>query len=127
MPLTDLVPLLAAAATAAYAVLLALDKLPKGLAVVAPLALLAGFAGWTALAALREGPLGFWPEHTRNLWGVQIWVDLLLAAAIALGALVPQARALGMRPLPWVALVLCTGSIGLLAMLARIQMLRARA
>ncbi len=31
-------------------------------------------------AVLREGPKGFWAEHTRNLWGNQIWFDLCLAS-----------------------------------------------
>jgi hypothetical protein len=36
----------------------------------------------------------------------------------------PRARALGMRPLPWLLLVVCTGSIGLCAMFARVLYLQ---
>jgi hypothetical protein len=74
----------------------------------------------------REGPLGFRAEHTGNLWGQQIWFDLLLAAGTAWAALLPQLRAQGMRPAPWLLAVVCTGSIGLLAMVARLLHLRER-
>jgi predicted anti-sigma-YlaC factor YlaD len=84
------------------------------------------FAAFSLWAVVQEGPLGFWPEHTRNLWGQQIWFDLLLAAGTAWAALLPRARALGMRPAPWLLAVVCTGSIGLLAMLARLLYLRER-
>ncbi len=77
-------------------------------------------------AVSAEGPLGFWTEHTRNLWGNQIWLDLLLAIGIGWFLVVPQAKALGMRPLPWLVLIACTGSIGLLAMTARLLYLRDR-
>jgi hypothetical protein len=81
---------------------------------------------WTAVAAFREGPKGFWSEHTRNLWSNQIWFDLLLAAATALTFMAPRAREVGMRAVPWTLFVLATGSIGLLAMCARISYLEAR-
>ena len=73
------------------------------------------------------GGLGFWVEHTRNLWGNQIWFDLLLAVGIGWFFIVPQARALGMRPLPWLILIACTGCIGFLAMIARLLYLREHA
>lgn len=89
-----------------------------------PAGLSLAFLAWSLGAAWMEGPLGFWPEHTRHAWGNQIWFDLLLAAGVALAFLVPQARSLGMRPLPWVLAVACTGSIGLLAMTARVLYLK---
>ena len=86
----------------------------------------AGFAGWSVNAVVTEGPLGFWPEHIRNAWGNQIWFDLLLAAAIAWTVLVPRLRAAGMHPLPWLVFVVCTGSIGLCATVARCLFLESR-
>ena len=47
---------------------------------------------------------------------------MLDVAAWAL--IVPRARALGMRPLPWLALIVGTGSVGLLAMAARMLYLQ---
>lgn len=84
------------------------------------------FAALSLVAVWNEGPLGFWPEHVRSLWGTQIWADLLLAVVAAVALLAPRALAVGMRPLPWTILVLCSGSIGLYCFLARMLYLEAR-
>lgn len=119
--MTDVLPLWAGVAfvVAAAALALGIGTQWRGRWLV-PAGLSAAFAAFSLLAVLREGAFGFWPEHTRNLWGNQIWFDLLLAAGVALAWLLPRARALGMRPLPWAVLVVCTGSIGLCALLARV-------
>ncbi len=92
-----------------------------------PAGLSMAFLLFTLQAVLTEGLLGFWPEHTRNLWGNQIWFDLLLAAGIGWFLIVPQARAQCMRLPLWLVLIGCTGCIGFLAMLSRLQYLQARA
>lgn len=92
-----------------------------------PALLSIGFLGWSLHAVAVGGPLGFWTEHIRNAWGNQIWFDLLLAVGMAWTLLLPRARAAGMRPLPWLVLILCTGSIGLCAMVARCLFLESRA
>ena len=97
---------------------------PGAWRIAAALSLL--FLAFSLWAVAREGPFGFWAEHTRNLWGQQIWFDLLLAAGTAWAALLPQARALGMRPAPWLLAVVFTGSIVRLAMQARLLYLRER-
>ena len=84
-----------------------------------PAALAVVFAGFSMVAWLYEGAGGFWVEHTRNHWGNQIWFDLLLAIGVAWALLVPRARRVGMSPWPWLVAVVCTGSVGLCAMLAR--------
>lgn len=96
------------------------DIMPRPTGWMAPAALSAAFAIYSTMTAVREGPTGFWPEHTRNLWGNQIWFDLLLAAGVACAVLAPRARTAGMRLLPWLLLVAATGSIGLCAMFARV-------
>ena len=90
-------------------------------------ALSLAFLAFSTLAIVTEGPTGFWPEHTRHLWGNQIWFDLLLAGTVAWAALVPRLRKAGMTPLPWAALIVATGSIGLLAMFARLSYLEREA
>ncbi len=70
-----------------------------------------------------EGLLGF-VEQTRNLWGNQIWFDLLFGLGIGWYLVVPQAKALNMRLSIWLALIVCTGSIGFLAMIARLLYLQ---
>jgi hypothetical protein len=85
-----------------------------------PAALAVLFFLGSLAAVWKEGLLGFWTEHTRNLWGTQIWFDLLLAAALAWTLLAAPARKHRMALPAWLLLVLVSGSIGLLAMAARI-------
>lgn len=120
MDLTLLVSSLAAAVAVTGYVLIALrgPARPARWWVAALLA--AAFAGWSTYAVLDGGPLGFWAEHHGNPWRTQIWMDLLLAVGVAWYLLQPRLRALGVNPLPWLALVVATGSIGLLAVLARL-------
>ena len=84
-------------------------------------AMLSGaFAGFTAITVFKEGILPVWTNHTTNLWGVQVWWDLLFAVGIGLFFIVPRARAAGMNVLPWMVFVGLTASIGILAMVARL-------
>ena len=85
-----------------------------------PALLCAAFFAYSLWPILTMGPLGFWNEHVRNLWGVQIWFDLLCAIGVGWALLAPRAQAAGMVPWPWLALIAATGSIGLLAMAARV-------
>jgi hypothetical protein len=100
-------------------------SMPKIWPLPAVLSLL--FLLFSIQAIMHEGVFGFWTEHTRNFWGNQIWLDLLLAAGIGWFLVVPQAKALGMRSLPWFALIVGTGSIGFLAMMARLLYLQENA
>lgn len=84
------------------------------------------FLGWSLYTVAVEGPWGFWPNHTQSAWGNQVWFDLLIAIGLAWALILPRARAVGMRPWPWLALILCTGCIGLAAMFARCRFLEAR-
>lgn len=83
------------------------------------------FAIWTGYAVFAGGWAGFWPLHQAGVWGNQIWFDLLLAVGAAWSLLLPRARSVGMRVVPWTLFVLATGSIGLCAMLARCLYLEA--
>jgi hypothetical protein len=58
------------------------------------------------------------------MWGNQIWFDLLLAAGIGWFLIVPQAKVLNMRLSLWLVLIVSTGCIGFLAMVARMLYLR---
>ncbi|MCI5046505.1 MAG: hypothetical protein MRY59_03300 [Aquisalinus sp.] len=82
---------------------------------------------YSAITVSQEGLTGFWTEHISDMWGTQIWLDLLLAIGIGFFLLAPQARAVGMKLFPWLVFILCTGCIGLLAMLARFLYLKDRA
>ena len=73
------------------------------------------------------GAFGFWGEHTRNDWNNQIFLDLLLCAGCAYFLLLDRARAVSMRVLPWFFAIATLGSIGLLAMVARVLFLEDKA
>ncbi|UOR14491.1 hypothetical protein [Qipengyuania aquimaris] len=90
-------------------------------------ALSGGFGAFTAITILYEGVLPVWLNHTQNLWGVQVWWDLLISLTVALFFVLPRARAAGMSIFPWLLFVVCTASIGLLAMVARLFWLEKRA
>lgn len=83
-------------------------------------ALSAGFAAFTAITIATEGVLPVVLNHTSNLWGVQVWWDLLFSLSIAYFLILPRARAQGMNLTLWTALILATASIALLAMCARL-------
>ena len=85
-----------------------------------PALLAAALFAYSLWPVLTMGPLGFWPEHVSDPWSVQIWFDLLCAIGVGWALLAPRARAAGIVPWPWLALIAATGSIGLLAMLARV-------
>jgi hypothetical protein len=91
-----------------------------------PAALSVLFLAWSVTSGFTEGPLGFWAEHTRNMWSNQIWLDLLLAAGVGWFLMAPRARAVQMSLLPWMFFVLATGSVGFLAMASRLLYLEER-
>ena len=80
----------------------------------------AGFAAFTAVTMWSEGIMPLISNHTVNLWGVQVWYDLLISVAIALFFVIPRARNVNMVVPLWVVFVGLTASIGLLAMIARL-------
>ncbi len=82
--------------------------------------LAAGFAGFTAITIAAEGVFPVILNHTSNLWGVQVWWDLLFSLGIAYVLILPRARAQGMNLPLWTVLILATASIALLAMCARL-------
>ena len=84
------------------------------------------FLVFSLVVISREGPFGFVVEHTRNGWSVQIGFDLVLSAFTALGFIAPVARRVGVRMGPWIILTLLTGSIGLLALAARVLYLQSK-
>lgn len=80
----------------------------------------ASFMAYSLIPILHEGPIGFVANHTSNFWGVQVWWDLLLALSLTLFLAAPRARRAGMNLALWLIPVLLLGSIGALALLARL-------
>lgn len=91
---------------------------------ILPAALSALFLVFSIKVIVSEGLFGFWTEHVRTPWGNQIWLDLLFAIGIGWFLVVPQSKKYGMRLLPWLVFVICTGCIGFLAMISRLLYLK---
>ncbi|MCR2833399.1 hypothetical protein [Parerythrobacter lacustris] len=98
---------------------LAFAREPKGSAAIAA-ALSGAFAAFTAVTVATEGVMPVIVNHASNLWGVQVWYDLLISVGIALLFIIPRARQAGMNVPFWVIAVGLTASIALLAMVARL-------
>lgn len=92
-----------------------------------PAVLAAVFFAGSLIPMNSGGVFGFWGEHTRNDWNNQIFLDLLLCAGCAYFLLLDRARAVSMRVLPWFFAIATLGSIGLLAMVARVLFLEEKA
>ncbi|MBX7482633.1 hypothetical protein [Qipengyuania qiaonensis] len=84
------------------------------------------FLGYSLVTVISDGVMPVWVNHTTNMWGVQVWWDLLFAVGIATFFIVPRARAQGMNVPLWLLFVVSTASIGLLAMVARLFWLEKR-
>ena len=131
MTITTVAPALATLGFVAFAISLAVTPGRGGATShprtwMFPATLCVAFSAWTVYAVVNEGIVAVAQEISRSLWSNQVFIDLLLAGGIALAFVVPEARRLGMKPLPWVIATAATGCIGLLAMLARVMFLRAR-
>ena len=125
MPLYEIMPVVALLLCVAFLVYTVWASSSPGLWPF-PALLSLGFALWTFHAVSVEGLTGFWAEHVRNAWSNQIWFDLLIGLATAWTLLLPRARAAGMPVLLWLLIILCTGGIGLMAMVARCLFLEGR-
>ena len=80
---------------------------------------------WTVYTLITAGIWSFWMVE-QSTTGVQLWCSLWIAISLAWNWLLPEARKLNMNVMVWAVLVLCTGSIGLSAMLARIMFIKER-
>lgn len=121
---TELTPYLALFAGGLVAALIAVGwVLAKPQTIGSPAiaaALSGGFAAYSGVTIWAEGLVPVLINHTSNLWGVQVWWDLLFSLTIALFLVAPRARAQGMNLPLWTLFIVATASIGLLAMCARL-------
>lgn len=121
---TELTPYLALFAGGLVAALIAVGwVLAKPQTIGSPAiaaALSGGFAAYSGVTIWAEGLVPVLINHTSNLWGVQVWWDLLFSLTIALFLIAPRARAQGMNLPLWTLFIVATASIGLLAMCARL-------
>jgi uncharacterized membrane protein YccF (DUF307 family) len=128
MTMLQAVPVLAYLAAAAAILAIALGReLRPGWRWLLPASLGAAFLAYSVLVVAEGGLLPFWVNHTSNAAGNQVWLDLLIAVAVAFHLIAPRARAVGVRLLPWAIAVLATASLALLPLLARVVWLEQRA
>jgi hypothetical protein len=84
-----------------------------------PMSFAAPAVAWTCFAIAEQGLSGFWPVVTGSAWGLQLWFDRLLCVSAAFFLLQNRARAIGMKSEVWVLVIIFSGGIGLMLMLAR--------
>jgi len=84
------------------------------------------FLVFSLVVASREGLFGFVAEHQRSGWSVQILMDLVFSATVALWFVAPVARRVNVRMWPWVIATVLLGSIGLMALVARVRYAQAK-
>ena len=82
------------------------------------IALLIPFLALTIYSVTQVGYIGLFTYHLASPAGWQVFTDLVIALLLVLIWLVPDAKAAGRNPWPWVVATLCLGSIGPLAYLA---------
>ncbi len=76
------------------------------------------FTPLTVYAVLDAGYIGLFTYQLASPAGWQVLMDLVIALLLVLTWLIPEARAAGRNPWPWVVVTLLTGSFGPLLYLA---------
>lgn len=92
---------------------------PAALTTVAAAVVLAGFGAFSAWVVATRGYLGFLDSARRDVWSLQVLIDLGIAAWFAVGWMRGDARKRGIAIWPYVALTVAGGSIGLLVYCVR--------
>jgi hypothetical protein len=75
------------------------------------------FTAYTVVVAVNHSLFGFLADHAQGGWSLQIFVDLVVAAACFWVVAVPDARSRGIKVWPYVVLTPALGSIALLGYL----------
>ncbi|MEZ4362041.1 MAG: hypothetical protein R3B48_17775 [Kofleriaceae bacterium] len=88
-----------------------------GLSLPAAALVLLAFTAFSLWVCAVDGPLGFLSLVRREPWGLQLLLDLAIAAYLTLTWMVRDARQRGIRAWPYVLATTFIGSIGLLSYL----------
>ena len=78
-------------------------------------AVLVAFTVFSVIVVLGHGYLGFIELALDSQWGMQVFVDLVIALVLFTNWMVPDAKKHRISPWPYLALILTLGSIGALA------------
>lgn len=91
----------------------------SALAWLVPTAIVLPIAVFTGLAITEMRIFDFLSVLVQSDWGLVFWFNGLVSVAVAFFLLQDRARAAGLKSEVWVLIVIFTGCIGLLLMLAR--------
>ncbi len=75
---------------------------------------LTAFLALTVMAVMQHGYSGIFTQQFQSYGGAQVLIDLVIALSLFLIWMWNDAKTAGRNPLPWVVLILATGSIGAL-------------
>jgi hypothetical protein len=81
------------------------------------LTVFAAFTIYTSIVVMNHGYTGFIELALTGGWGAQVFIDLCIALLLFMIWMVPDARERGIPFVPYVLLILTTGSVGALAYL----------
>jgi hypothetical protein len=80
---------------------------------------LAAFTAFSLWVIAQQGYTGFLRLAWEEPWGMQIFLDLVIALTLVMGWIFRDARERGINALPFLIATIFAGSIGVLAYLAR--------
>ena len=81
---------------------------------IALIVTLIAFLVLTTLAVLQHGYVSIFTQQFQSFGGLQVLIDLGIALSLFLVWMWNDAKTAGRNPLPWLVLILATGSIGAL-------------
>src|SRR6185369_12099879 len=84
---------------------------------IVPLVVLVAFGALTAVLVVDDGYFGFIRLAMRERWALQMLLDVTISVGLFVLWMVPDARARGISPWPYVAACVTLGSLGALAYL----------
>ena len=125
MTLVQIIPIIAFLSAVALILAITFTDLTKSAAFWVFWAIYAlGYAVFSVWTIAEDGLMMFYVNHSQNLVGNQVWIDLLFAVTIGWLLVLPEARARGMNTTFWMVFIVATATIGFAAMIARLLYLR---
>ena len=88
---------------------------------------LIAFTTWSLIIVAPEGLPGLFTLLKQQPWGQQVFVDLCISLSVAWLWLIPEAKARGINPWPYLLITPSVGSIALLSFLVHRELVLRRA
>ena len=111
MTLVQIIPIIAFLSVIALVIAITFSDLAKSAGFWKFWAVYAVVYGIFSIWAIAEdGLMMFYINHSQNLVGNQVWIDLVFAVAIGWFLILPEARARGMNVTLWMIFVIATAT-----------------